>query len=131
MKPNELMLGDWLLYNHKKPDGTQEKRYLQVVGLGLLNILLRNKEENYSLNAFGDCTELKPIPLTAEILDKNLSEDRHFFQEDKNSHLELYVDNGKVIWTINCFEYNILPLNYVHELQHALRLCGIDKEIVL
>ena len=25
----------------------------------------------------------------------------------------------------------VLPLSYVHELQHALRLCGIEKEIEL
>ena len=54
------------------------------------------------------------------------------FKEDENYMVELSLDNdGKIRWTINGDEYTIMPLDYVHQLQQALRLCGIEKEIVL
>ena len=82
---------------------------------------------------------LKPIPLTPEILEKN------GFKKDEKVE-EMYYLN----WGIgnDCVSYDketgivrifhvfghlvfVLPLSYVHELQHALRLCGIKKEIML
>lgn len=73
---------------------------------------------------------LDPIPLTPEILEKNgwvLDEidgsyrnyDNHFWIGGRNAPFGIEISN---IYT---------ELNYVQELQHALRLCGIDKEIVL
>ncbi len=91
-------------------------------------------------------SECQPIPLTADILNKNgmhLSNRKTnsylercnncgFFEEDKYFHAELSLDfNGKIRWSTNCDEYTIIPLDYVHELQHALKLCGINKEIIL
>lgn len=56
-----------------------------------------------------------------------------YFDEDINQDLEITVDNktGEVWWSYNWDEYRIIRLRYVHQLQHALRLCGIEKEIVL
>ena len=93
-----------------------------------------------------DITSLSPIPLTPEILEKNgmhlynrktnnlMEECNHSdcFEEDEDYKVELSLDyNGKIRWTINGDEYTIMPLDYVHQLQHALRLCGIEKEIEL
>ena len=73
----------------------------------------------------------EPIPLTREILVKNgFDFERHAFPEDEHFALEIYIDDG-VRWTVNCYEYDILLLEYVHQLQHALKLCGIEKEITL
>lgn len=83
---------------------------------------------------------IKPIPLTVEILEKNgLEKDNHgrlygeYFDEDVNSCLEISVDDktGEIWWSYNWDEYRIIRLRYVHELQHALRLCGITREIIL
>jgi hypothetical protein len=101
-------------------------------------------------NNFGymyfDAEKLSPIPLTPEILEKNgmhlynrktnrlMERCNHSdcFKEDENFTVELSLDNdGKIRWTINGDEYTIMPLDYVHQLQHALRLCGIKKEITL
>ena len=78
--------------------------------------------------------EIEPIPLTKDILEKNGVEDFDcffHFPEDDCLWLELNWEEDGLKWTVNCNEYDILPLDYVHELQYALRLCGIDKEIVL
>lgn len=84
---------------------------------------------------------IKPIPLTAEILEEN-GFVKCIGGRSKKS-LQLIGDGLYVSWWndrivirykrvlghpsayLNC------DCRYVHELQHALRLCGIDKEIEL
>jgi hypothetical protein len=76
--------------------------------------------------------DVQPIPLTPEILEKNgmiLSLYGNFFPEDEHYELEISVVGGRIFWTINGHEYDIMCLRFVHQLQHALSLCGIDKEI--
>lgn len=85
--------------------------------------------------------EIKPIPLTAEILDKNEFKceeiiQRHWISEggrillkndesliSSNNKWSVHVDNEDM-QSIGYFE-----ITYIHELQHVLRLCNIDKEI--
>ena len=77
---------------------------------------------------------LEPIPLTPEVLEKNgLANDLYgcHFDEDEYMALEISAEEEGIYWSINYNEYDILKLKYVHELQHALRLCGINKEIVV
>lgn len=88
----------------------------------------------YAVGKGGQFMDIEPIPLTPEILEKNgisSSDTGCFFDEDKNALLEISCINGEVFWTININEYDIIRLRYIHELQHALRLCGIEKEIEL
>lgn len=91
------------------------------------------------------CEFLDPIPLTPEILEKNgfeTKDNAHYYSAGKI--IELLLEEHpfigysihwvKTIETINpigqqCFiDYYIANLEYVHQLQHALRLCGIEKE---
>lgn len=84
------------------------------------------------LNHWSD--NIKPISLTPEILEKNgLANDPYdcHFEEDEYMDLEISSEEEGIYWTINYNEYTILKLKYVHELQHALKLCGIDKEIII
>ena len=94
------------------------------------------------LNNWSD--NIKPIPLTPEILEKN------GFERDKNislynaytginSRVTLHDDfmsmNSRNMWHVHidsedyCTIANC-ELTYLHELQHLLRLCKIYKEIV-
>lgn len=111
MKANELMLGDWVL-------DTRTNRPLRV---------------NPFMAEF-EVPEWQPIPLTPEILEKNgLVNDPFgcYFDEDEQKMLEISSEDDGIYWTINYNEYGILKLEYVHQLQHALRLCEINKEIVV
>lgn len=134
MTTNELMLGDWVQY---------KDMYWTVTAI-LNGIVVVDGTEN---EWYAGSSELTPIPLTTEILRKNgLFHDpylndvedcdgdiflpRHF-EEDEESNLELIKDNGKIYWSIAGGEYYIIELRYVHQLQHALRLCGINKDIEL
>lgn len=112
MKPNELMLGDWVCQYSLK-----EYSIIKI-------------EYGYQIE---ECVEhgYEPIPLTAEILEKN------------GFYLESY--NGDAMrgnwWTRSDFVFpesridavgrNLFKYEYVHQLQHALKLCGIEKEIEL
>ena len=125
MKATELMVGDWVLC----PDNMQRQvRYLQVrpsvIGIG---------------GSSYDEDEIQPIPLTPEILEQNgLKIDKYkggffpaCFKEDEHYDVEIEMKDEEIAWSINCGEYWIKRLNYVHELQHALRLFGIKKDIEL
>lgn len=61
---------------------------------------------------------LEPIPLTSEILEKNGVK----FEIGASGYPIIELDG------LNCsVQYNLI--HYVHELQHAFRLCKIDKTI--
>ena len=117
MEAKELMIGDWVRND-----------------LGETQQVVELREEGVMLyyNDIYPYDDVQPIPLTTEILEKNgltLSLCGNHFPEDKHYVLEISVDGGRIFWTINGHEYDIMCLRFVHKLQHALRLCGITKEI--
>lgn len=76
------------------------------------------------------------IPLTLEMLQKNNFE----FRPDMMAkyHLNVYSNDGVdiIVFPDESFGFNWhgkvnIEFKYVHELQHALRVCGIDKDIEL
>lgn len=79
---------------------------------------------------------IKPIPLTQEILEKNEFKKDKYDQMVLNEelgaseiHIVLQDGNDCYWWTVN--GELVAKIRYVHQLQHALRLCGIKKEIEL
>ena len=90
----------------------------------------------------GRCIE--PIPLTPEILEKNGFEKQwqdnyEYSDDDENLNMTFFPKSSN--YTNGAYDYidiekgcmtiNEMPIEFVHELQHALRLCGIEKEIIL
>lgn len=79
--------------------------------------------------------DIFPIPLTPEILENN------GFHEEWDEDIKLMVcdsiiveigNNYKLYTDGKMYLHRVLaPLYYVHQLQHALRLCNIEKEIIL
>lgn len=73
--------------------------------------------------------EIKPIPLTEEILIQNgFPEDKWYgsFPEDKNGLLYIVLSFNKIFWEFNDCR---IELKSVHQLQNTLRDLGIVKEI--
>ena len=71
--------------------------------------------------------EIESIPLTAKILKKN------GFVKQWNNNWQFSGNHSIIIsedFYIEIFELSV-RLDYVHELQHALKLCGINKEIII
>jgi hypothetical protein len=144
MKTQELMIGDWVLWNTHP---------MKVMMIGSRMVKLYNED-----NSIED-DEINPIPLTAEILEKNgfqrCENEWYYFKYDENGKVSLYQGcyskynkNGKILlyqvsWDVDDLyleiasytsltgEFNRMGVRFVHELQHALRLCGIEKEIEL
>jgi len=129
MKAKELMIDDWV-YNNKS------NQYQRVWKLDYDNVIL-DGYYSYSYN------DIEPIPLTPKILEKN---GWTYNDEDEKFAPQTWVGGGLMLQSTNDCGYcivvtydwddeytNSTPFNilYVHELQHALRLCGIKKEIVL
>ena len=81
---------------------------------------------------------IKPIPLTQEILEKN---EFTLKEEEKGMYgvtIAPYYTRDDVPFEVFCdgepfaiWFKDPVNIKYVHELQHALRLCGIEKEIIL
>lgn len=78
--------------------------------------------------------KFSPIPLTAEILKKNGFEKVNGEYQDVFyccDGLDLLIDDRLEPWGYTLYGVLELPIRYVHTLQHALRLAGIDKTIEL
>lgn len=145
MKAEDLMVGDWVylvstIHNVSFPDNgvIQDEGYITTRTPIKITTVSENCISYYSnkleLYITLSSEDIEPIPLTPEILEKNgLANDPYgcHFKEDEYMMLEISVEEEGIYWTINYNEYAILKLKYVHQLQHALRLCEINKEIVV
>ena len=79
--------------------------------------------------------ELTPVPLTAEILKQNFpsTTNWYFIGTDKFCfRIDKYKDKWDLYFGRDGKGTNLqIKISYVHELQHALRLYGINKEITV
>ena len=141
MRAEELQIGDWVMPLKKKLKGIPGKVITTIDGgTGVCWI----DSKDYS--CFVPCSDVERIPITPEILEKNGFEKldfSHFQIGDRR--LVLDADgrwDGPLSWhwvvtemDTNAkgqpvvLDYYVATINYVHELQHALRICGITKEI--
>ena len=122
MKANELMIGDWVRARKYKSDCPPE-----VVKVRCCDVTDRIYAEKGN-GLIMEFDRIEPIPLTPEILEKN----GFNLQQSKGE----YAPNIEGFSFDNCwvgdeFKWKTIPIKYVHELQHALKLCKIDKGIVL
>ena len=132
MKATELMVGDFVMM------GKKIYRCANICG-HTNDVLLDN-------GVITNVGNLCPIPLTPEILEKNdfkKCEGNEWsvfkYKDDDLTKNALY----QVLWsadelyleicsyTSNTGDFNRIGIRYVHELQHALKLCGINKTIEL
>lgn len=77
--------------------------------------------------------DLEPIPLTDEILEKNGFVCKGAWcLEGEDMGLKQIGDSWALLpyyYDYDSFRFTII--SYIHELQHALKLCGIEKNIIL
>lgn len=136
------MLNDWV-----EVVSNDNLKYVQIAEIYQNSILTKESEfesEEVSID------NIKPIPLTPEILEKNgfeykepilatFSEEKVWQIEDSNEQilieLEEQTDDNLVDFYVGRFICGCnnceLFIKHVPQLQHALRLCGIEKTIEL
>ena len=132
LKVTDIMVGDWVRVISAEPN-TYRRPFYQIITVEKM-MMIRNRR-----------MVVEPIPLTPEILEKNGFErepfvthcdmysgiDRrvnmHNSKEYANSNNEwhVHIDSEDYCSIASC------ELTYVHELQQILRLCKIDKEIIV
>ena len=81
----------------------------------------------WTANDYSRDLQVKPIPLTSEILEKNGWEHSGIFMEkrvDENSFFSWSDRYGSVLYRNS---YHMCDCKYAHTLQHALRLCGLNS----
>ena len=133
MKANKLMIGDFFLYKEKA---------VEVVSIdgGTETVWIDGKK----VSALRKIDDLQPIPLTPEILEKNgfvkaqMVSDTPPYDKDEEGNMHFSLNESfwgwwqqNQIFLIPANGLGWLELKYVHELQHALKLCGIEKTIEL
>lgn len=132
MKNEELMIGDWVTVS-----GTP----LQIAALGTVKAgFLDGKGEMF----YHDYDNIHPIPLMTKILKKNgfvkasMVSDTPPYDKDEEGNMHFSLNEKFFGWwqpnntfLIPAYGLGWLEFKYVHELQHALRLCEIDKEIIV
>lgn len=123
MEVKDLMIGDWVYVSGKPVKITKDDLATMLIFLD-------------------DDSKINPIPLTEEILVKNGFEKCHnddaqvlgcyFFRLFNKQCGRLDIDAYGLEEEFGAeFTYCDININYVHQLQHLLRLCGIEKEIEL
>ena len=124
VKVMDLMIGDWI-HNNYTNDNYQvwPSFFSQATDFGKrMDVTLKD----------GNC---EPIPLTDKILKANGFQYYHknyaSLTPDHPFRLEMIEwpdENGKGgLWVVG----GIIKIRYIHELQNALKVCEIDKEIKL
>lgn len=142
MKATDLMIGDWVLHFGEEA---------RIVGIRIDNY---NNSPYFKTNLHDTWYEsgvdgIEPIPLTPEILEKNRFRlvavgdngpgtpkknlNRYEKWECKTQFQTFHVFHDRIrdTYSLNAFSNHIEGITFVHKLQHALKPCKIDKEIVL
>lgn len=123
LKLKDLSIGDWVAYEGKA------YRLYAIEECGTLRG--KTEDEESVSHILKHIDYFDPIPITPEILEKA------GYEGYKSLDVMMFAcDDTHNVWE-NSFGWNIgglqwgMFINYVHQLQHALRLAGIDKEITL
>ena len=129
MKAKELMIDDWVMYHNELLHNSYPTRV----------------EDGEHIDYIASNANFEPIPLTPEILEKN-----GFAIKKKWAQMGNFGDSPLIMWhfedepILRQFKHELeihqndtgkvhihIPCEYVHQLQHALKLCGINKNIEL
>ena len=125
MKATELQIGSWVSYNNKA------QQVLEISDI--------DNEVYLSAAGVVDITEVNPITLKKVHLTHNgfkatNAEDTEFVYRD-GYEVKVMTDEymrDSMFLSIEFADKNIwMPIEYVHELQQAMRIMGCDKEIEL
>ena len=106
MKTTELMIGDKVMV----------KVLSQIPNTYVLH--------TWTANDYSRDFQVKPIPLTPEILEKNgwwYNVEDMWLHEEAGFFIEKF--NGR----FQCYDINQIKLYSVHQLQQTLRLCGLNN----
>ena len=153
MKCSELQIGDYVRFKHTK-------EVVGVFEIDDDRNVINNEPDGYCSEKNIAIDDVEPIPLTKDILEKSSfyfgytsdeedlasntiaqlsEEDKGWVLDEGDGSIKVILpnesDGGMIIIDDQSFDRRLsLVYNnevYVHELQHLLKLVGINKEIIL
>ena len=139
MKPEDLMLGDWVSYSEHTIEQLMSFMASSIRGRKSFEI---PKYLKVTKTMFRTSYQFEPILITDDILSKNgftLRLDEWYLEDfdGYKNHVWIYPsylsddDDMLLVDMSNDDNSIMIEIKYVHELQHALKLCKIEKEIIL
>lgn len=133
LRATDLMIGDWV--NVTLEGETFKGRVTSIDG-DTEEIKVSLYTAPLGWEDGDDFDEIEPIPLTAEILEKNGWKCNNTYQSYSCDYasFELRLERNFYIVEVEGYEEGygaFTSIEYLHELQHLLKLCGISKNIVL
>lgn len=139
MTPEELMIGNWVLWKNKPV------QVAQISGIkysfGHIDVVLAHCGSGFLESH--DIKSISPIDITSEILLMNGFtkvegiEDEYELRMD-NNNVGVFIiifDDGDIVVDIEkeiqdgANRIHHCEIKYIHQLQNAMRMCNIDKEI--
>jgi hypothetical protein len=159
MEKNELMIGD-IVFHENYGNAIIESidnDFGDSPSVKLVSENIKHKDGYKYGYCWCDLDEIFPIPLTPEILEKNgfhvngmpnsiasvkgiddWSDDTYVWSRqetpDERMFVSVYMDDPANFFVEVYCQYchaDGIHVKYLHELQHALKLCGIEKNIII
>ena len=118
MKATELMIGDWVCLK----DDTKCEFPLKVDGVLTDDISLEGEGFLGGVDGL-----IRPIPITPEILEKNGWKEYEYWLEYQDGKNTIQCSPPNMLGMINGVFIEHFKCEYVHQYQHLLRLCGLNK----
>lgn len=133
----DLMIGDWVMYRGEPIIIFEIDEYYERVN---------TEPDGYDSIRCIELSDLQPIPLTADTLERNGFvksygvSDTPPYDKDEEGNMYYSFKGEHKFWGwwqpdntyyIPANAMGDIVIKYLHELQHALRLAGIDKEIAI
>ena len=137
---NELMRGNWLYYRGQFNAFPFRVEQITKKKVGYHAEPGENRMHYLRLNE-----EVQPIPLTAELLEKNGFEkiipngytspqQEYVLAGDYEDVYAEEINDGTWKIDVDCTEFDLprqtAMISYLHQLQNWFRLCGIEREII-
>lgn len=125
IKISDLSVGDWVEYRDREWQVCSIYQFTGEVGLW--------RKDSQICENVADC---EPIPLTPEIFYKNglcvVEEDADFCEYELfgSENFSIFHTKGTLRYRLETPQASVVCWN-IHQLQHALRLAGVDQEINL
>lgn len=119
----ELTIGDYIFVNGN---------VTQITAINSLSktISFVDTETNEEVVMRFNDEEMKPIPITKELLDK-IGIENCFGNIDENTSISRIVRKVYDNWQITRYGWKMVEVRFVHELQNVIKVCRIEREIIL
>ena len=136
IKIEDLSIGDWVM--NLKSNSPNRVIGLRTMFRDTYEIIAVSDDTQYMLIEDKELHNYEPIPITPEILEKNGFRKNGEYNEwnigEWNERPFIGISLDRQSMRVKYFGSDIFIENkvvFVHQLQHALRLAGVEKEIEL